>query len=216
MTDGSVKPARPRRRRKDTRPAEIVEAGLAEFGTRGFAAARMEDVARRAGVAKGTVFLYFPTKEALFEAVAMRATPLQEDLLAQLDSLPGTSLDLLRLVLTRLYEAMARPEVMALLRVMITEGPRFPLILESWHRVSVQRAQALLERIVARGVATGELRPGALTELPLVLAGPAIMAALWRMTFDTLQPLPIERFRDAHLDLITRAFAVDPCSASPG
>jgi AcrR family transcriptional regulator len=204
---------RPRRRRKDTRPGEIVEAGLAEFGTHGFAAARMEDVARRAGVAKGTVFLYFPTKEALFEAVATRVTPLQDDLLAQLDSHPGTSLDLLRALLTRLYEAMARPEVTALMRVMIAEGPRFPAILESWHRVSIQRAQALLERIIARGVASGEIRPGALTELPMILVGPAIMTAVWRMTFNTIQPLPIERFRDAHLDLITRAFLVEPSVA---
>lgn len=215
MTEKSVKPPRPRRRRKDTRPGEIVEAGLAEFGARGFAAARMEDVARRAGVAKGTVFLYFPTKEALFEAVATRVTPLQEGLLAQLENHPGTSLDLLRALLTRLYGAMTSPEVTALMRVLVAEGHRFPAILESWHRVSIQRGQAVLESIVARGVAAGELRPGALTELPMVLVGPAVMAALWRMTFDTLQPLPVARFRDAHLDLVARAFVVEPGSAGP-
>ncbi|MBU8538420.1 TetR/AcrR family transcriptional regulator [Falsiroseomonas tokyonensis] len=195
-----------RRRRKEARPGEIVEAGLAEFGARGFAAARMEDVARRAQVAKGTVFLYFPTKEALFEAVAARATPLQDDLLAQIESEQGSSLDLLRALLSRLYAAMARPETVALMRIMIMEGQRFPAILESWHRVSVQRAQVMLERIVERGIAAGEIRPGALTALPMVLAGPAVMAALWRITFDPLQPLPIEQFRDAHLDLVTRAF----------
>ncbi|HEY8580128.1 MAG TPA: helix-turn-helix domain-containing protein, partial [Beijerinckiaceae bacterium] len=106
MTDGSLSPAqgRPPRRRKEARPGEIVEAGLQEFAEAGFAAARLEDVARRAGVAKGTIYRYFDSKEALFEAAARsRIGPVFAEIDRIVDDYGGDTPSLLRLVLRALY-----------------------------------------------------------------------------------------------------------------
>lgn len=207
MTDRSVREgaAPPRRRRKAARPGEIMEAGLAEFATRGFEATRMEDVARRAGVAKGTVFLYFPTKEALFEAaLRSRLAPVLEGVEAAVDAYPGPTFDLLRMLVDHVHTGLVATDAGAVMRMILAEGPRFPALLETYHRESIARATALLRRIVERGVARGEFRPGAATDLPMVLMAPALMAALWRQTFDHLAPIEPGRFRAAHLEMLER------------
>lgn len=210
MTDGSSNSLAPpaRRRRKEARPAEIIEAGLAEFGAHGFEAARMEDVARRAGVAKGTVFRYFPTKEALFEAaITSRLTPVFDGIATAAQAHRGPAAPLLRGIVEGMYAQMVRPEVAALMRAIISEGPRFPAIIESYHRLSISRGQAALAGVVERAIATGEMRPGPLADLPMVMMAPALMAAIWGMTFAAVQPIPLERFRDAHVALVMAAFA---------
>jgi AcrR family transcriptional regulator len=200
LTERSATPAR--RRRKEARPGEIIEAGLAEFAARGFEAARMADVAARAGVSNGTVFRYFPTKEALFEAaVRSRASPVFSD--ASIGPLPeGPVLPLLKALIRHVHDNLADPKLLGLIRVIIAEGPRFPALLEIYHRESISRAHELLGRLIARGVASGELRDDGVAALPMVLMSPALMAAVWRMTFNAVEPLPIERFRDAHLALL--------------
>lgn len=198
---------RPRQRRKQDRPAEIIAAGLAEFSEKGFAQARIEDIARRAGIAKGTVFRYFPNKEALFEAAILsRIAPVFDEFLGLLDLYQGPSLALLEGLVERIYARFAESDLPVLMRIIITEGPRFPAILEIYHRQSVARGQALLGRIIARGVARGEFPESALTELPMVLMAPALMSVVWRMTFDAQQPLPLQRFKAAHLALLRAAF----------
>ncbi len=203
LTSDTVAAGRPRRRRKEARPGEIIEAGLAEFGARGFEAARMEDVARRAGIAKGTVFRYFPTKETLFEAaLTSRVGPMFEQLDAAIASASGPAMPLLERLVTNLYAQIGDPALSGLIRILIAEGPRFPAILAAHHRATISRGRALLERIVARGIASGEFQPGAIAALPMVLVGPAIMAAIWRITFGLIDPIPPELFMAAHLDLI--------------
>jgi AcrR family transcriptional regulator len=200
----TMKSVTKRVRRKEARPAELMEAGLAAFLEHGFAATRMEDVARRAGAAKGTLFRYFPTKEALFEAaVASRAAPLWEGLPAPPEDAPLA--EVAAALARRVHGALARPEVLGLLRIILTEGPRFPAVLEVWHRLSVSRARALLEARAAAAVARGELAPGPLATLPMALMAPALMAAVWQITFGAIEPVAPERFRDAHLDLLGRA-----------
>jgi AcrR family transcriptional regulator len=208
---------KPRRRRKEARPGEIIEAGLAEFGARGFEATRMEDVARRAGIAKGTVFRYFPGKEALFEAaIRSRVRPVFDQLGEILDRHEGPVAPLLVALVGRIHARLAGSDLSVLIRIIIAEGPRFPAILETYHRESIARGRAVLERVVARGVARGEFRAGALAELPMVLISPAVMAAIWQMTFGRLDPITPERFLAAHLELITHALRPDPGGAVPG
>ena len=207
MTDGSIKP--PRRRRKQDRPAEIIDAGLAEFGARGFEATRMSDIAARAGVSKGTVFRYFPGKEALFgAAVTSRLAPVFEQGMAVLDGHDGPVLPLLRMLVEQLYLKVGKSDLTLLMRVIIAEGHRFPAILEIYHRESIARGNLLLERIVARGVASGEFQPSAMTALPLVMMAPAVMGSIWRMTFDAVHPLPLEAFRAAHWAMLTATLGV--------
>jgi AcrR family transcriptional regulator len=182
-----------------------MEAGLAEFALRGFEAARMEDVARRAGVAKGTVFLYFPTKEALFEAaLRSRLAPVLEGMETALDAYPGPTIDLLRMLVDRVHSDLVATDAAAVMHMILAEGPRFPALLETYHRESIARAAGLLHRIVQRGVARGEFRDGAVADLPMVLMAPALMAALWRQTFDRLAPIAPNRFRAAHIEMLER------------
>jgi AcrR family transcriptional regulator len=193
----------PRRRRKDARPAEIVEAGLAEFAEKGFAATRLDDVARRAGVAKGTIYLYFADKEALFTAaVQSLAGPVIGGLEAHVDAFEGPTAAILEAIIRTVYARMIDAELRPLLRIMIAEGGRFPALPALYHREVLSRALPLLERVIARGVARGEVRAGAAADLPMVLMAPAIMAAVWKLTFEPVEPVATERFLAAHLDLI--------------
>jgi AcrR family transcriptional regulator len=194
---------RPRRRRKEARPAELIEAGLQEFALRGFAVTRMEDIAKRAGVAKGTIYRYFTDKEALFLA-AMRARmgPVFEQIEAFIAGFPGTTRELLTLVFRMAHEQLVNSNLRVLMRVIIAEGENFPALTEHYYTESVAKGRALMGRIIARGVARGEVRQGAAADLPLVIMAPAIMAAVWRMTFDKHAPIPAEAFLAAHLDLV--------------
>lgn len=194
--------ARPRRR-KEARPAELIDAGLREFAANGFAATRLEDVARRAGVVKGTIYRYFADKEALFlAAVRSRITPVFDELAGSAEAFRGTTRELLQLMLTAAHRQLVDSEAPVLIRIMIAEGQRFPALTELYYREIVAKGRALLEGIVARGLERGEVRAGAAAELPVVIMAPAIMAAIWRMTFERHAQISSEAFLAAHLDLV--------------
>ena len=196
------------RPRKDERPAEILLAGFQEFAEKGFLATRLEDVAARAGVAKGTVYLYYESKEALFEAaVRARILPVWSQVGALADTQDGPTIDLLKLILRSMYAIIADPEARTLLRIMIADGQRFPALITFYHREVLSKLRLVLGTLVARGVARGEFREGALTDLPEVLMAPGIMGAIWQMTFASEDPIPLERFLAAHLDMIERCLS---------
>ena len=199
---------RPRRGRpRDaTRHDAILAAGFAEFAEKGFVAARLEDVAERAGVAKGTVYLYFANKEDLFQAaVRSRIVPLVEEVGDLARAHTGPAADLMVRAVTLAYQRLGTPDVQVLLRILITEGQRFPELLQFYYSEVVSKMVALAEMVVSRAVARGELSPGAMTGLPLVLFAPAMMGIVWQMTFAVARPVSMDEFRTAHLDLIARA-----------
>lgn len=210
--DGSlVEPAseptrKPRRRRKEARPQEIIAAGLAEFAERGFAATRLEDVAARAGIVKGTIYRYFDSKETLFEAALSSGIgPVFEVLPDIVADYEGSTFDLIRLLVSRLYETLFTPEVELLARIIISEGHRFPAVGDLYYRLLVSKGRDILRRIVARGLARGELLPSPLSATPEVLIGPVVMAIVWNTIFDRLDPIEPRRFLEAHLDLLEKA-----------
>jgi AcrR family transcriptional regulator len=193
----------PRRRRKEARPAELVRAGLEEFALHGFAATRLEDVARRAGVVKGTIYRYFTDKEALFlAAVRKEVAPVFHEITGFIDAYPGTTRDLLKLLIETVHRQLVNSDLRVLIRIIIAEGERFPVLTELYYAETISKGRALLERIVERGIARGEVREGAAARLPLVLMAPAIMAAIWRMTFDKHSHISSEAFLEAHIDLV--------------
>jgi AcrR family transcriptional regulator len=208
--DGTeAQPSRPatlprsRKRRKEARPAEIIEAGLAEFAAHGFRGTRLEDVAARAGVAKGTLYRYFEDKQALFRAAMQsRALPVLDQIEPLVDAFPGTTRALMTQMLHLVYARLVESDLRILIRILVAEGPHFPELTALYHREMITRGRAILGRIMARGVARGEIRPGAAVELPLVIMGPAIMAAIWKMTFEVHEPIATERFMAAHLALL--------------
>lgn len=214
-TTATERKPRPRRR-KEARPAELIEAGLQEFALHGFAAARLEDVAGRAGVVKGTIYRYFPDKEALFlAAVRSRILPVFDEITAFADAFPGTTRDLLQLMLETIHRKLVNSDLRVLVRIIIAEGERFPALTELYYRETISKGRALLERIVARGIERGEVREGAAADLPLVVVAPAIMAAIWGMTFNRHAPISSEAFLAAHLDLVFNGL-LKPDSAGAG
>ena len=195
--------ARKRTRRKDARPAEILDAGLAEFGEKGFAGARLEDVARRAGIAKGTIYLYYGSKEALFEAaVRDRLVATIDDLSATAGRFEGSTEALLSTLLGRIYDELVGTDSIVLLKVLVAEGNRFPSLVALYREVALARGMALVSAIVARGVARGEIRPGPAAGDPRIVMAPTIAAAIWTILFGREAPLDREAFLAAHLDLL--------------
>lgn len=199
-----------RRRRKEARPGELIEAGLAEFAEKGFAATRLDDVARRAGVAKGTIYRYFDSKEALFQAaLRSRVVPVFDDIESLVEQYPGSTRKLLHTFFRTLYERVVASEVPLLMRVIIAEGQRFPEIPAFYHRETVAKAQSLLKKILERGIARGEFRKSPVLDAPIVLIAPAIVAALWRLTFEPVQPLDTGKMLEAHADLVFRGLLAE-------
>ncbi len=176
--------ARPRRqRRKEARPSEIVEAAITLFGEHGYGATKMEDVARRAGVAKGTLFVYFPTKPDLFRAVA------QSVLASHLGLLNQLSVDLdqpLKSLLPTLLDGVASaaetrlPQIM---RLLIAEARVFPELARTWHDEVVSKVLGLLTAALARAQARGEVRSGDPYLQAFSIMGPMLAGALFREIF---------------------------------
>lgn len=180
----------------------ILSAALEEFSTRGFAAGRLEDVARRAGVAKGTIYLYFPDKETLFqELVRAELSPV----VAALEAAPVGDLPL-RVVAERLVTMFAR-EIFGthrkdVIRLVLTEGPRFPAIGEFYYREVVERVMAVIRGMAQRAVERGELPNDALVRFPQLLGAPGIVAIIWSGLFDRWAKIDVEAFMRAYLDLV--------------
>ncbi|HXC92134.1 MAG TPA: TetR/AcrR family transcriptional regulator [Stellaceae bacterium] len=208
-TDASGPEPVPRRRARETRESEILEAAFEEFAAAGYAATRLEDVARRAGVAKGLPSFYFESKEALFKAVLRRVVLPDWDMLeARFEQSDERTAEALRRLIAAVYERLVEnPRARRLLRLLIAEGPRFPELTEFYHAELVARALALLRRLLARGVERGEVRPGPALEYPQTIMAPALMAALWQLLFAEHHPLDLARFFEAHLDLVANGWA---------
>ena len=192
-----------RKRRKEARPSEIVEAGLREFSEKGFAAARLDDIAARAGIVKGTIYRYFENKEALFrEAVRLRILPVLAEAEEMVERYPGPTEALLRGLLQAIYARFVASDTKVLLRIIVAEGQRFPDIPAYYHREMITKGEALLRKIIARGVERGEFRESAVRDYPVVLVAPALAAAIWQMAFAAQSSIDLDRYREAHLDLV--------------
>jgi TetR/AcrR family transcriptional regulator len=202
---------RRRQRRKADRPGEILSAAQALWAERGFAASRAEDIAARAGVAKGTVFRYFPTKEAIFEAAvqARLASALERVEGAVLD--PGASTEaLLRGFFDEVLERIYSDGLLTLLRVLLAEGARFPDLVQAYRRGVVDRGMAALQGVLARGVARGELRAEAAALDPRLVIAPAVLTAVWQMLFGGLEKAQARALLAAQVDLLLRGLAPLP------
>lgn len=180
-------------RRKDARPDELVAAALSLFVEKGFAATRLEDVAARAGVSKGTLYLYFDGKDALFKEVVRRnlipALAEAEKRLAQFD---GHSTDLIHLLVQNWWEIIASTPVGGLPKLMISEARNFPALGRFYHDEVIVRGKTLLRSAIERGIARGEFRSVDLKYAAEALIAPMLMMALWKHSFATLVPGPFE------------------------
>jgi AcrR family transcriptional regulator len=212
-----IAPAAPRFcRRPEARAEELVEAAIEVFGEHGFRAATLEEVARRAGVSKGTVYLYFTSKEDLFRAmVEKKIIPLIEAGEASARDHTGASAELLDQMIRRLWEAMSRPDMVRLARVVQAELNHFPELRRLYFERVIQRQRRLLRSIAERGVAAGEFRPEAVTVVPMIVPSLILQLNQYRFLFGDLdQSLPTsDAARELVLALVLDGIRLPPRAA---
>jgi AcrR family transcriptional regulator len=168
------------RRRAEARPEEILDAALAEFTERGFEAARVEDIAKRAGISKGGVYLYFPSKTALLEAlIEAKVSPLAR--LAQTIAATGADdpMAALRMIATAAAHRLGDAKVFAVPRLVISVSGRFPEIAEYYRVHVVELARGALEHLIDAAIAKGALRRVDTQAAARAFIGPILFEALW-------------------------------------
>lgn len=204
MTDEKPdKAGGPTPRRPSKRLDAILAAATEEFAAKGFALARLDDVARRARVAKGTIYLYFDSKEDLFHAVAQRSVvPLIADVADRIDRFDGPSEALLRLIVARLRQGLADPDIRAVIHLVVSEAGRFPDLAEFYYREVISRGIAAIRKVIARGVSRGEFRPNAIERFPQLVVAPAMLGLVWQELFARFEPLDLDGLLDAHIDIL--------------
>lgn len=169
------------RRRKDARPTELLDAALAVFAEKGFAAARMEDIAARAGAAKGTLYLYFPSKEAVFEALVRGiVVPNIERAEAAAAAHDGPIAPLLRELMAAAAGIVRDSDLATLPRLLIGELHKFPDLARFYRTEVIDRALALIAGLHRRGVERGEFRPQDSELVARLVVAPVLLAAIWR------------------------------------
>ncbi|WP_101047582.1 TetR/AcrR family transcriptional regulator [Macromonas nakdongensis] len=170
-----------RARRKDARPGELLDAALDLFVEHGYAATRVEAVAQRAGVSKGTLFLYFPSKEDLFKAVvrhhlAGRFAEWNEEF----DAFEGSSADMVRYCLLQWWERIGATRLSGITKLVMTESMHFPEIAQFYEAEVIAPGNALLKRVLQRGIDRGEFRALDLDHGLYGLLAPMIFLVLWK------------------------------------
>jgi AcrR family transcriptional regulator len=198
----AAKPQGLRAERQAQRREAILAAALDEFSARGFAAARLDDVAKRADVAKGTIYLYFRDKEALFqELVRSMLSPV----VGLIEAAPMADLPA-RMVIGAIADVFVR-EVFGtrrkdVIRLIITEGQRFPKLAEIYYHEVIERAVPAVRALMARAVARGELPNDALARFPQLLFAPAMVALMWNGLFGRFAPIELREILKAHIDMV--------------
>ena len=197
------KPASNRAERAAERRGAIIEAAMDEFIARGFAATRLDDVARRAGVAKGTIYLHFKDKESMFEELIRTAIVPLINRLWGTPPQPGASVrDMVEGFAKTFIEEVATTRRGDLVRLIVAEGPRFPAVADFYYREVVSRGLAGMRALIELGIARGEIKQKNLARFPQIMVAPALIAVIWQSLFSRHAPLDaLEMFR-VHLDLI--------------
>ena len=195
-------PVPSRAERAAERRTAIVEAALDEFVARGFTATRLDDVARRAGVAKGTIYLHFKDKEALFEELVRTAIVPVVERITTPPPATGSIRDALEAFANTFIREVATTRRADIIRLIVAEGPRFPAIADFYYREVISRGLAAMRRLIEAGIARGEIRSSALKDFPQIVVAPAILAIIWKSLFDRHAPLDAVEMLRIHLDLI--------------
>jgi AcrR family transcriptional regulator len=201
-----------RRRRKEARPGELVAAALTCFAERGFAATRLDDIAAKAGVSKGTVYLYFPSKEELFKAV-VRESLLPNIARAEtmLDDPNTPAAEQLRRLLEFMTGRLASSPVGIIPKLVVTEAGNFPDIARFYLDQVVHRGFALVGRLLTRGVERGEFRKLDVRHTTFCVIAPMLLTALWRHSLGRYEPeaLDPDALWRTHIELLLRGLRAD-------
>ena len=204
-------------RRKDARPQELLAAALDLFVERGYASTRLEDVARRAGVSKGTLYLYFTNKEELFKAVVREnivpALGEAEDIISTFE---GHSADLLRCVMLGWWERLGATKVSGIIKLVMAEAGNFPDLAQFYQEEVIARSTRLMVSMFERAIARKEFRPVDVNTMTQVLIAPMLMLVTWKHSvgpcnMGQLDPLA---FVEAFLDMALHGLLTGPVPAA--
>jgi AcrR family transcriptional regulator len=197
-------------RRADERPQELLDAALAVFVERGFAAARLEEVARRAGVSKGTVYLYFSGKEDLLKALVQSAiVPEIENVEVLAREHSGTSRELLVKMVGAMWRGIALSPLSGIPKLMLSEAGNFPELARFFLEAVIQRHWTLMRRVLEEGMERGEFRRLPSDLAVRIFVAPMMMAVFWKHSFMPLEatPLDMERYFAVALDMALAGIA---------
>ena len=200
-----VEPSRKWRRRSEARPAEIVEAAYVVFAEKGFAAAKLDDIAARAGISKGALYLYFVTKQEIFEAVVKQAVAPNIGAIETFAlGFPGPFEQLIRMVIPRVADLADTSNLGRVVKMVIGESGNFPEIARIWHDDVVAVGLGLLAKVIARAQARGEVRAGDPRQYALSIAAPLLTAVIFRETFvpTGAKPFDIPALMQQHLETL--------------
>ena len=190
------------RRRKEDRPGEITEAAFSAFAENGYAGTRVEEVARRAGVSKGLLYLYFKTKEELFKAVVRSVVVRRVE--ALIDTVEHTDLsaeEFLRGPMLSFMQGVPGSRVAVVIRLLLAEGARHPDLVDFYFDNVVNKGMSAIGQFVERGVERGEFRSSAVTDMPHLFFAPVMMSMIWKLLF-TKRSLDTDKLIATQMDMI--------------
>ncbi len=199
-------------RRKDARPGELAVAALELFVERGFAATRLDDVAKLAGVSKGTLYLYFDSKDDLFKAVVREGISSRiaafED---RMRTYQGSSADLMRLLVKTWWHEIGATKLAGISKLMMSEAGNFPELAKFYHDEVIAPGLALFTAAIQRGIDSGEFRPTELIHTPHICVAPVVMLMIWRNSFDLcgIDKMDPDAYLTAHTELFVRGLLAD-------
>ncbi len=189
-------------RRKQERPGEIAAAAFEVFAEKGYDRARVDDVAKRAGVSKGLLYLYFRTKEELFKAVIKSVVMARLDsLLLAVEETELSSEDFIRGPLASFMKRVPGSPVAIVIRLLISEGHRHPDLVDYYWENVVSKGLGAISRIVERGVEHGEFRRNEVTELPQLFIAPMMVSMIWKIVFSK-HSLNTDKLIETQLEMI--------------
>jgi AcrR family transcriptional regulator len=198
------------RRRKEARPSEILEAALSVFAEKGFSAARMDDIAARAGVSKGTIYLYFPSKEAVFKALVRETVGARiGEIVGIIQKHEGPTPALLEAALRNFGQFVSASDLVVLPKIVIAEAGNFPDLARFYREEVIERGLAVLGGIVKRGIERGEFRAIPTEHAVRLIMAPLLVVMIWRTTFARFDAKPYDYMGliEAHIATLLKGLA---------
>ena len=200
------------KRRKEARPQELTAAALELFVEKGFAATRLDEIAARAGVSKGTLYLYFDSKEELFKAVIREGLlPLLAEGEELMASMPGPASELFRAIVLRWWEIVGEGPIGGIPKLIFAEARNFPEIARFYADEVIERGKRLFVAVFQRGIDSGEFRPFDPNTLVHLVISPLIMRVIWKHSLDCcgVTNVPIDAYLREYLELTLRGLRSD-------
>ncbi len=200
------------RRRKEARPAELTAAALELFVEKGFAATRLDEVAARAGVSKGTLYLYFDSKEELFKAVVREGLlPLLAEGETLVANASVSASELFRSIVLRWWEVVGDNPIGGIPKLIFAEARNFPEIARFYSEEVIERGKRMLAAALQRGIDSGEFRPFNPAELVHIVFSPLMMRLIWKHSLDCcgVHTVPVDIYLREYIELMLRGLRSD-------